>query len=732
MRFSSFAVTALVSTQLITQSIGFSSNHHAISRQIRNQSRLLTASIEKTVEGEIIPQEQQDSFKVGDTKGAVLTVEDVAISRGPAQILSNVNLRIENNERWGIVGPNGAGKSTLLGALMGTVRIDEGDALIGPKTRVGYLKQTAVAGSTRTVAQEAASGMQEIEDTKLAMEAAGKIVEDGDYSEDALIKLQDTTEAFESAGGYTQEQSVESVLKGLGFTSEDSDTLCSDFSGGWQMRIALAKLLLSKPSLLLLDEPSNHLDSAARSWLSEYLSTYDGSLVLVSHDLTLLQKSVNNIAEVIAGTLLTYGSCNYDKYLEQKVFRAQTAQAEYERNLAEAANLQAFVDRFGASATKAKQAQDRAKKLEKMRKEGKLTPPAAAVIDNRRKPKLNLPPPPKAIGEDLISLVDADIGHDPNGPPLLKNINLEVRRGMKLLLRGPNGAGKSTLMAALRGKLELLNGKRIENDQLRLGTFTQDLAQELDVNARAIDLVTEHARTGEHGNINVSDNDARNVMGLLGLSQDKPLRKVGDLSGGEKARVALSMFTLKASNLLMLDEPSNHLDVECIEALGDALSGWGEDDGGVVVISHDRSFCETVGFDWVGTVKDGSITLEQRGLRESDWTRYQMKANDHECNIIVEEQDTIVELTDEEKEEQAKRRKMALNAPRRIKKLESIVEACESKIAQLDDEMMNVGNDVGKLTDINTEKEKEQAKVDKAMTEWEELDCAFAEFGSEF
>ena len=351
MRFSSIAVTALVSTQLITQSIGFSSNHHAISRQIRNQSRLLTASIEKTVEGEILPQEQ-DSFKVGDTKGAVLTVEDVAISRGPAQILSNVNLRIENNERWGIVGPNGAGKSTLLGALMGTVRIDEGDALIGPKTRVGYLKQTAVAGSTRTVAQEAASGMQEIEDTKLAMEAAGKIVEDGDYSEDALIKLQDTTEAFESAGGYTQEQLVESVLKGLGFTPEDSETLCSDFSGGWQMRIALAKLLLSKPSLLLLDEPSNHLDSAARSWLSEYLSTYDGSLVLVSHDLTLLQKSVNNIAEVIAGTLLTYGSCNYDKYLEQKVFRAQTAQAEYERNLAEAANLQAFVDRFGASATK--------------------------------------------------------------------------------------------------------------------------------------------------------------------------------------------------------------------------------------------------------------------------------------------------------------------------------------------------------------------------------------------
>lgn len=731
MRFSSLAVTAFVSSQLLAPATGFS-GHLIIRNKIRNQSQRLVASIDKTTaEGEIILKQEEESFKVGDTRGAVLTVENVAVSRGSAQILSNVNLRIENKERWGIVGPNGAGKSTLLGALMGTVRIDEGDALVGPKTRVGYLKQTAVAGSKRTVAQEAASGMQEIEDARIAMETAAKIVEDGDYSEDALNNLQEATEAFETAGGYTQEQVVESVLKGLGFTSDDSDKLCSDFSGGWQMRIALAKLLLSKPSLLLLDEPSNHLDSAARSWLSNYLSKYDGSLVLVSHDLTLLQKSVNNIAEVTAGTLLTYGSCNYEKYLEQKEFRAQTAQAEYERNLAEAARLQAFVDRFGASATKATQAQDRAKKLEKMKKEGKLTPPAAAVVENRRKPRLNLPPPPKAIGEDLIQLVDADIGHDTNGPPLLKNINLTVRRGMKLLLRGPNGAGKSTLMAALRGKLKLLDGERIENDQLRLGMFTQDLAQELDVNARAVDLVTQYARTGEHGDINVSDNDARNVMGLLGLSQDKPLRKVGDLSGGEKARVALSMFALKASNLLMLDEPSNHLDVECIEALGEALSGWGEDDGGVVVISHDRSFCETVGFDWVGTVKDGTIILEQRGLRESDWARYEMKANEHDSSSAeVQEKEAIIELTDEQKEEQAKRRKMALNAPRRIKKLESVIEELEMKIAQLDDEMMEVGNDVGKLTDISKEKEKLQEKVEKAMAEWEELESALAEFGS--
>jgi len=266
--------------------------------------------------------------------------------------------------------------------------------------------------------------------------------------------------------------------------------------------------------------------------------------------------------------------------------------------------------------------------LEKMKAEGKLDAPPAAIVTTARIPTLQLPPPPKPHGENLLVMKDAVIGYDPEEEPLLKNINLTIPRGMKLLLRGPNGAGKSTLLKALRGNVPemIQSGERTENIQLKLGVFTQDLAQELDKQARAVDLVTAHARTGMDGDITVSDERARNVMGGLGLGGEKPLRKIEALSGGEKARVALSMFALKASNLLMLDEPSNHLDVGCIQGLANALSGWGGKDGSYVIISHDREFCEKVGFTHIGTVMDGKLLLEQRDLRDSDWEQYEIGA----------------------------------------------------------------------------------------------------------
>ncbi len=284
--------------------------------------------------------------------------------------------------------------------------------------------------------------MYEINQAKAKMEEAQTKVEDGDTSEKTLSTLDEATAEFANAGGWSQEQDVNTVLKGLGFQPEDSDRLCTDFSGGWQMRIALARLLLSRPSILLLDEPSNHLDSSARDWLGKYLASFDGSLVLVSHDVSLLESSVNNIAEVSGGTLLTYVSCSYNKYLEEKEFRAKAAIAEYERNLAEAAKLQAYVDKWGASATKASSAQSRVKMIEKMKREGKLTPPAAAVVEQRWKPSLVLPDPPKSMGDVLLELQNASVGYDSNLPPLLENISFEVRRGMKIILRGPNGAGE--------------------------------------------------------------------------------------------------------------------------------------------------------------------------------------------------------------------------------------------------------------------------------------------------
>lgn len=534
---ASFILAALASTQIeeanafafVPSSLSKAAHDQTTTKLFSTISPPQTKSKSKTA----IRTEEQETYGtvVGDTRGAALRLEDVAISRGASPLLQNINWSVQPNERWGIVGVNGAGKSTLLGAITGTVRMDSGKALVHSNVRVGYLRQSAVSGSTKTVAEEARSEMTLIEEARERLEVSSKIVEEGDYSEEALEALAAAQEDFEQLGGYEQEQMVDTVLKGLGFEPEDSDRLCSDFSGGWQMRIALARLLLSKPSLLLLDEPSNHLDSSARDWLGKYIASYDGSVVLVSHDVALMDASVNNIAEIVGNTLVEYRSCSYAKYKDEKIFRAESAQAEYERNLEEAARLQAFVDKFGASATKAKSAQSRVKMLEKMKREGKLDPPPLAITASVRRPELVLPAPPKPNGENLLILKDATIGYDPNEEPLLKNINLKIPRGMKLLLRGPNGAGKSTLLKALRGNVPAMiqAGQRIENDRLHLGTFTQDLAQELDPEARAVDLVTSYAREGADGDITVTDEAARSVLGRLGLGGEKPLRKVAAL-----------------------------------------------------------------------------------------------------------------------------------------------------------------------------------------------------------
>jgi len=346
------------------------------------------------------------SSKGGDeTRGAALLMEDVDVFRGPSQILGDISWRVEPRTKWALVGQNGAGKSTLLKAIVGQIPCD-GKIAIGTKaSNIGYLQQTAVAGSNNTIYQEAASGMDAINSAREAMEKAAEM---GDL--DALEKA---TTRFEANGGYQQEQKVSSVLKGLGF--QDFEKRCDELSGGWQMRVSFAKVLLSEPTLCLLDEPSNHLDQAAKKWLARYLANYEGegAMVLVTHDVELLM-SMDHIAEVVpgsstsgGGSLQIYKSCNYQQFLALKEERANAAVAAYEKNAEKAAKLQAFVDRFGASATKASAAQSRVKQIERMEREGLLDAPAEAVVAKEFKPSLNLAEPPKSMGETLLALKGA-------------------------------------------------------------------------------------------------------------------------------------------------------------------------------------------------------------------------------------------------------------------------------------------------------------------------------------
>jgi ATPase subunit of ABC transporter with duplicated ATPase domains len=612
----------------------------------------------------------------------------------------------------------------------------------------GYLPQTAVAGSNKTIYDEAASAMTAIQEARVVLEQAQDSVTNDPLSELNLRKLDAATARYEAVGGYTQEQTVATVLRGLGFDTNFRNRRCDELSGGWQMRVALARLLLSQPSLLILDEPSNHLDVNARNWLANYLKMYDGgAMILVTHDVTLLQ-SVSHICEIVGGTLQTYKSCSYSQYEEEKKARAEAAASEYERNRETAAKLQRFVDRFGASATRASAAQSRVKQLERMKQRGLLDAPTllATHHQTRFKPSVQLPDPPRAIGETLLSLQQAQVGWT---GPLVSNIDLKIKRGMKLLIRGPNGAGKSTILAALCGKLKLLQGTRTENEQLRyvgvcllecymcmyrgmrshyflllyflfcsLGVFTQDLAQELDNHARAVDLVLAHAREGPHGNVLVSEQDARSIMGRLGLGGEKPLRRVGDLSGGEKARVALSMFCLTANNCILLDEPSNHLDVECISALAEALSGWGKEDGAVVVVSHDRAFCRMIGFTHIGTVQNGSLTVEERALREGDWNMFDSETTTSSVDNNAREKVS----TSSQPQVDRRLQKLAYNAPKRIAQLEELIQGIECKVATLEEEMIAHGSNMEKLMELTEKKDELDQKLASYMQEWEELE----------
>jgi ATP-binding cassette subfamily F protein 3 len=482
-----------------------------------------------------------DDLSRGDARGAALLLDGISVNRGATSILANINWRIEPKSKWAVVGSNGCGKSTLLKAIMEDLPY-EGTLTVGTTQKVGYLQQTAVAGSTKTVLDEAASAMAEVTAARMALEIAeAKMIASTNPSDEVLQALDEATQQYQLVGGYTQEQEVSSMLKGLGFTNLTQR--CDELSGGWQMRVSFARMLLSKPSLCLMDEPGNHLDRSARKWLANYLRNYDGgAMILVTHDVELLE-AMDHIAEITAGSLQTYKSCTYSQYENLKQERALAAQSEYERNLEKAADLQKFIDRWGGT-TKAAQAESRMKQLEKMKENGELTAPPESVLQERFKPRLVLPRPPKSLGDTLLSLNNAQVGYS-STEPLVSNINFDIQRGMKILIRGPNGAGKTTMLDSLRGTLPLVGGERVESESLRLGVFTQDLAQELDASARAVDLVTAYARSGSSGDIHISDEEARTVMGGLGLRGEKALRKIAELSGGEKARVALAMFALK-------------------------------------------------------------------------------------------------------------------------------------------------------------------------------------------
>jgi ATPase subunit of ABC transporter with duplicated ATPase domains len=524
----------------------------------------------------------------------------------------------------GLVGGNGCGKSTLLKCIAGKRSVQDGEIAISKELEVGYFEQTAVSGSQKTVYQEARARMDRINAAEKALRAAEAACETEDDKDACMAAdvLMDCLAEFDAAGGYEAEKRIAGVLDGLGFARSQWDVKCDDLSGGWQMRVALARLLLSpagsgEKGLLLLDEPTNHLDEAAKTWLAKWIKDSPCTTLIVSHEAELLDGACSHMAEV-RGKGLHWYTGNFTKFLEDREERISIAKATYEKQLAEEAELKDFIRRFSANASKSTQAQSRQKLLDKLQKEMRKTVSAAtATISDgaagdasKMNLRLTKPPPSNQV---QLKLTDGVLGYSADAPILRGSLALE--REMRVVVLGPNGAGKSTLLKSISGTMPLISGEReITDDRVKLGVFSQDLAQYLPKEKSCLEYVLDVAREDDPATI---EQVGRQALGALGITGTMALRKIGSLSGGEKARVALAAFVLQPRNCLLLDEPSNHLDVGAVQALTDGLRGW---DGCLFAVSHNKAFCESLNPTHVIRVKNGQFHMENcYGLTDADF-----------------------------------------------------------------------------------------------------------------
>ncbi len=504
----------------------------------------------------------------------MIQLSSLSKSFGERVLLDSVTWQIDDRERVGLCGPNGAGKTTLLRMLAGLDEPDEGDVIKPSGLTIGYLPQDGLVHAGRTVFEEASQAFAPLLAMKAEMHALEERMGAPDSSEDEqaamLDRYSDLTDRFRLGEGYTVDLQVSTVLAGLGFRPDEYTRPADTFSGGWQMRLALAKLLLGRPGLLLLDEPTNHLDLEARNWLESYLREYPHAVILVSHDRFFLDAVVTKIADLNLRTLTDYHG-NYSDYLVERDARIERLRAAKKEQDDEVARVKLFIDRFRYQATKAAQVQSRIKQLEKV--------VAIEVPPERKRVHFSFPAAPKS-GRIVLELKHVRKAYGP--VTVFQDLTLHIERGDRIALVGPNGAGKSTLMRMLSGEEAPDAGTCHVGHQVVREYFAQDEATRLDPTL----TVYETLVSGSPMHMVPA---VRNILGGFLFSGDDVYKKAGVLSGGERTRLAVARMLLRPSNLLLLDEPTNHLDLESKDVLLDALVDYG---GTLIFVSHDRYFVE--------------------------------------------------------------------------------------------------------------------------------------------
>jgi len=493
----------------------------------------------------------------------MVTLSEVGKAYAGKTLFSGATLQLLRGDRIGLVGPNGAGKSTLFSLVLGREEPDEGQVFIERNVRIGHLPQESAPVEEETVLELATA----VSEDYVSLRRQVLALEAGDH--DAVNWEDDVHMRFNDLGGFALEAKAKQILKGLGFRDRDFDRPAKELSGGWVMRAHLARLLVWEPELLMLDEPTNHLDLETVLWFQDYLQRYPGAILIISHDREFLNKLVGGIVEIRLGRVFRYRG-NYDSFLEQREANEAQILAAYKNQQREIARLMEFVNRFRAKNTKATQAQSKLRQIERMEKIEAPTGPEATV-------DFSFPQPARS-GLKVIQL--RNVRHAYGQNVVYDGIDFEAQRGQRTVLVGPNGAGKSTLLKLLAGVLPVQRGERLEGHNVRIGYFSQyrieTLHPELTVLEEALDTPQR-----------VTETFVRSVLGCFLFRDDDVFKKVSVLSGGEKSRLALVKLLLDPPNLLLMDEPTTHLDLSSVEALLGALQDYS---GTILFISHDVYF----------------------------------------------------------------------------------------------------------------------------------------------
>ena len=562
----------------------------------------------------------------------MLRLEKISKIYPTGEVLKDVSWEIRNGERIGLVGVNGAGKSTQLKIIAGLEEATDGSLISEGDPSIAYLKQEFDVDLSRTVREELFEAFKEASDLlhsqkliqeNMESELASK---DLDYLDSLIKELSVIQSKFESINGYDLESKVEKLLPNIGFNQNEADRLVGDFSGGWQMRIALGKILLQSPDLLLLDEPTNHLDLETIEWLENYLLNQKIAMVIVSHDRSFLDKVCTRIVNTERGKSKSYLG-NYTSYLQQRDFELESKKVAYEKQQKDLQVQKAYIERFRASATRSTQAKSREKLLDKVEK-------IEAPENNLKGPNFKFLEAPRA-GRDILNIKDLTHSYEDN--ILFLGAFLELEPGERIAFLGPNGSGKSTLLRLIMGLEEPDEGSiTIGKYNIIPSYFEQNQAEALELEKTVIETISQSVPDW-------TQTEIRSLLGSFGLTNDSVFKEVSQISGGEKARLALALMIIKPSNLLILDEPTNHLDIPSKQMLEKALSNY---NGTALIVSHDLYFISKVA-NKIVEIRDGQLIKYQ-----GDYKYYKEKKIEE-----AQEKEKELQLAERERKRLANREK---------------------------------------------------------------------------